>query len=177
MTRCSAVDALISMFMCFQMKLQVSKMTPHIPRCMVVDNDCLWLVNSPHKWPITRKCFHLMTPSWISRVSVVLLWLECTSMQKASVASRICSPRGSRPGNCKETNGLPTPQSLANMACLLAVTRYELWNTVHIVSLAESAWWLLMTLRLFMTLNCTNQKKITAIDLRRFVYNSTFPAR
>ena len=22
-------------------------------------------VNSPHKWPITRKCFHLMTSSWI----------------------------------------------------------------------------------------------------------------
>ena len=22
------------------------------------------LVNSPHKWPVTRKCFHLMTSSW-----------------------------------------------------------------------------------------------------------------
>ena len=24
-------------------------------------------VNSPHKWPVTRKCFHLMTSSWIVR--------------------------------------------------------------------------------------------------------------
>ena len=23
-------------------------------------------VNSPHKWPVTRKCFHLMTSSWIA---------------------------------------------------------------------------------------------------------------
>ena len=23
-----------------------------------------WPVNSPHKWPVTRKCFHLMTSSW-----------------------------------------------------------------------------------------------------------------
>ena len=23
-------------------------------------------VNSPHKWPVTRKCFHLMTSSWIT---------------------------------------------------------------------------------------------------------------
>ena len=24
-----------------------------------------WPVNSPHKWPATRKCFHFMTSSWI----------------------------------------------------------------------------------------------------------------
>ena len=24
-----------------------------------------WPVNSPHKWPVTRKCFHVMTSSWI----------------------------------------------------------------------------------------------------------------
>ena len=52
--------------------------------------------------------------------------------QNASVASRKCSSQGSRPGNCKETNGLPTPQSLANMACLLAVTRYELYMNCEI---------------------------------------------
>ena len=26
-----------------------------------------WPVNFPHKWPVTRKCFHLMTSSWILR--------------------------------------------------------------------------------------------------------------
>ena len=25
-------------------------------------------VNSPHKWPVTRKCFHLMTSSWYLRI-------------------------------------------------------------------------------------------------------------
>ena len=24
-----------------------------------------WLVNSPHKWPVCGKCFHLMTSSWV----------------------------------------------------------------------------------------------------------------
>ena len=24
-----------------------------------------WPVNSPHKWPVTRKCFHLMTSPWV----------------------------------------------------------------------------------------------------------------
>ena len=24
-----------------------------------------WPLNSPHKWPVTRKCFHLMTSSWV----------------------------------------------------------------------------------------------------------------
>ena len=27
-------------------------------------------VNSPHKWPVTRKCFHLMTTSWSN-------WTNC----------------------------------------------------------------------------------------------------
>ena len=27
-----------------------------------------WPVNSPHKGPVTRKCFHLMTSSWIKRI-------------------------------------------------------------------------------------------------------------
>ena len=26
-------------------------------------------VNSPHKWPVTRKCFHLTTSSWLCRIS------------------------------------------------------------------------------------------------------------
>ena len=26
-----------------------------------------WPVNSPHKWPVTQKCFHLMTSSWVYR--------------------------------------------------------------------------------------------------------------
>ena len=30
-----------------------------------------WPVNSPHKWPITRKCFHLMTASWSWTVTEV----------------------------------------------------------------------------------------------------------
>ena len=24
-----------------------------------------WPVNSPHKWPVTQKCFHLMMSSWV----------------------------------------------------------------------------------------------------------------
>ena len=24
-----------------------------------------WPVNSPHKWPVTERCFHLMTSSWL----------------------------------------------------------------------------------------------------------------
>ena len=28
-------------------------------------------VNSPHKWPVTRKCFHLMTSSWMSSCCLV----------------------------------------------------------------------------------------------------------
>ena len=27
-----------------------------------------WPVNSPHKWPVMRKCFHLMTSSWYETV-------------------------------------------------------------------------------------------------------------
>ena len=29
----------------------------------------LWPVNSPYKWPVTRKCFHLMTSSWVQPIS------------------------------------------------------------------------------------------------------------
>ena len=28
-------------------------------------------VNSPHKWPVTRKCFHLMTSSWINPYTTI----------------------------------------------------------------------------------------------------------
>ena len=27
-----------------------------------------WPVNSPHKWPVTRKCFHLMTSSCLGKI-------------------------------------------------------------------------------------------------------------
>ena len=30
-----------------------------------------WPVNSPLKWPVTRKCFHLMTSSWLIYSAVV----------------------------------------------------------------------------------------------------------
>ena len=46
-------------------------------------------MNSPHKWPVTRKCFHLMTSSWISsdgknayafQLKIYnLIWLEVMS--------------------------------------------------------------------------------------------------
>ena len=29
-------------------------------------------VNSPHKWPVSGKCFHLMTSSWIFPIEMVL---------------------------------------------------------------------------------------------------------
>ena len=32
-------------------------------------------VNFPHKWPVTRKCFHLMTSSWVSIVTLTNAWL------------------------------------------------------------------------------------------------------
>ena len=31
-----------------------------------------WPVNSPHKWPVTWKCFHLMMSSWSVEFSVFL---------------------------------------------------------------------------------------------------------
>ena len=34
-----------------------------------------WLVNPPHKWPVTEKSFHLMTSSWWC-VSAFTLWLK-----------------------------------------------------------------------------------------------------
>ena len=37
-------------------------------------------VNSPHKWPVTQKCFHLMTSSWQAWTNVIcsLLWISVT---------------------------------------------------------------------------------------------------
>ena len=32
-----------------------------------------WPVNSPHKWPVTRKMFHLMTSSWPTRLIFTIL--------------------------------------------------------------------------------------------------------
>ena len=31
-----------------------------------------WPVNSPHKWPVTRKCFHLMTSSYFCSICAVV---------------------------------------------------------------------------------------------------------
>ena len=48
-----------------------------------------WPVNSPHKRPVTRKCFHLMTSSWVpgrcgsnfkSVVSQPMLWINFMSI-------------------------------------------------------------------------------------------------
>ena len=33
-----------------------------------------WPVNSPHNWPVTRKCFHLMTSSWIGTYPAISAW-------------------------------------------------------------------------------------------------------
>ena len=51
-----------------------------------------WPVNSPHKWPVTRKCFHLMMSSW----PIPLYWsltraLDCVkrSNTQCITASRI----------------------------------------------------------------------------------------
>ena len=35
-------------------------------------------VNSPHKWPVTRKCFHLMTSSWLANNMVRSLYGDRT---------------------------------------------------------------------------------------------------
>ena len=35
-----------------------------------------WSVNSPHKWPVTRKCFHLIMTSWFHRISTGLIAAE-----------------------------------------------------------------------------------------------------
>ena len=42
-----------------------------------------WPVNSPHKWPVTRKCFHLMTSSLkFQNTHVARLWdeMKCRKM-------------------------------------------------------------------------------------------------
>ena len=33
-----------------------------------------WPVNSPHKWPVTQKCFHLMTSSWTKSKAVPFIY-------------------------------------------------------------------------------------------------------
>ena len=35
-----------------------------------------WWVNSPHKWPVTRKMFHLMKSSWNNCIPVIT-WINC----------------------------------------------------------------------------------------------------
>ena len=37
-----------------------------------------WRVNSPHKWPVTRKCFHLMTSSQFSVTCLSCMVLKRT---------------------------------------------------------------------------------------------------
>ena len=37
-------------------------------------------VNSPHKWPGTRKCFHLMTSSWVKQTAECVI---CTAIKCA----------------------------------------------------------------------------------------------
>ena len=44
-------------------------------------------VNSPHKWPVTRKCFHLMTSSW-GEGSVICIPI-CRYISKLSYWNRI----------------------------------------------------------------------------------------
>ena len=42
-----------------------------------------WPVNYPHKWPVTRKCFHLMTSSWeINNSMVYFLLADLPSVQQ-----------------------------------------------------------------------------------------------
>ena len=53
-------------------------------------------VNSPHKWPVTRKCFHLMTSSWTCSV---LWWVRLTNGWVSPLISKTtCSPLAN-PGN------------------------------------------------------------------------------
>ena len=33
-----------------------------------------WTVNSPHKWPVTRKFFHFMTSSWVCQIYIHALY-------------------------------------------------------------------------------------------------------
>ena len=57
-------------------------------------------VNSPHKWPVTRKCFHLMTSSWMSiqwkypfaLIPLLMLWLLQIFVHAITVCSvKICA--------------------------------------------------------------------------------------
>ena len=47
------------------------KVLRHLPLCGEFAGD--WW-NSPHKWPVTRECFHLMTSSWATKKDTV----DCT---------------------------------------------------------------------------------------------------
>ena len=55
-----------------------------------------WPVNSPHKWSVTRKCFHLMTSSWwnsIARSIISPLYLYgsvlCSSIWSLRTAGEV----------------------------------------------------------------------------------------
>ena len=41
-----------------------------------------WPVNSPHKWPVTQKCFHLMTSSWFVNFQCVFTVPKTTCQLK-----------------------------------------------------------------------------------------------
>ena len=48
-------------------------------------------VNSPHKWPVTRKCFHLMTSSWTDEWIMHTIHLEVFYQLILSVSFRFTS--------------------------------------------------------------------------------------
>ena len=55
-------------------------------------------VNSPHKWPATRKCFHLMTSSWIhwpqrDVLTLIKIWLPKIAMKFISTSCEIARRR------------------------------------------------------------------------------------
>ena len=50
-----------------------------------------WPVNSPHKWRITRKCFHLMTSSFYYLFHVTYLYDNPISYRKLHQYSSNCS--------------------------------------------------------------------------------------
>ena len=37
-----------------------------------------WPVNSPHKWPVTRRCLHLMPSSWLANVINAIFPFTCS---------------------------------------------------------------------------------------------------
>ena len=67
-----------------------------------------WPVNSPHKWPVTRKCFHLMTSSW-----------RKTSRRRITPPLR---------GNPSVTRGFPT-QEASNTDKVSMPWRYHVLST------------------------------------------------